>query len=357
MKRRDLTLAGVHLGDPLAGPETVHVDLVNACNAACVTCWDHSPLLDAPRPAPWKARRARAGDVEDLLDDLGSLGGLRAVILSGMGEPFVHPEVYRVCEAVKRRGLHLTVITNLLLADPDRVLSLGVDQLLVGVHAATPEAYRAFHPGFGEAEWARLLDLLGRFAGAGRRLRHVQVICATNDRELPAMVRFAARYHSDGITFKLASLLDGTERVALSPEGRQALVAEGIPAAREEAARLGVATNLDVLARQLSAGGAATAPIEETGCFMGYAYARVTVDRDVLYCCDTEVKVGSLASGARFSDLWRGPEWQALRDRLRAGRYFEGCSRCGKYAQNEALSRAFEKAYGAERLLEVTGRA
>ncbi|KAA0254164.1 MAG: radical SAM protein [Acidobacteria bacterium] len=357
MKRRELTLAGVHLGEPLAGPGTVHVDLVNACNAACVTCWDHSPLLSSPRPASWKGKRARAEDVDRLLDDLGTLGGLRSVILSGMGEPFVHPEIHAICESVKRRTLHLTVITNLLLADPGKVLSIGVDQLLIGVHAATAESYRAFHPGTGEAEWTRLLASLDRFAGAGKRFRHVQVICATNAHELPAMVRLAARYGAGGITFKLASLLDGTERVALSPEAREALVAEGIPSAREEASRLGVATNLDVLARQLSAGGARTAPIAETGCFMGYAYARVTVEGDVLYCCDTEVKVGSLASGARFSDLWLGPRWQDLRDRLRSGRYFEGCSRCGKYAQNVALGRAFEEAYGTRRLLQVTGRA
>ena len=48
-KRRDRILDGMRAGVPGGGPETVHVDLTNACNAACVTCWDHSPMLDAPR--------------------------------------------------------------------------------------------------------------------------------------------------------------------------------------------------------------------------------------------------------------------------------------------------------------------
>ena len=357
MKRRDLTLAGIHLGEPLTGPETVHVDLVNACNTDCVTCWDHSPLLATPRPAAWKRKQARADDVEQLLDDLAALGGLRSVILSGMGEPFVHPEIYEICESVKRRGLHLTVITNLVLADPERVLSIGVDQLLIGIQAASPESYRAFHPSARDGEWDRLLKHLAVFAEAGKRFRHVQVICGTNAHELPAMVRLAARYAADGVTFKLASLKGGTERIAVTAEQRAILAERGLARAREEAERLGVATNLDVFERQLSAGGAATAPIQTTGCFAGYAYSRVTVNGDVLYCCDTDVKVGSLSGGTRFSTLWHGPAWQALRERLRSGSYFEGCSRCGKYAWNVALGRAFERAYGTRRLLEVTGRA
>ena len=74
-------------------------------------------------------------------------------------------------------------------------------------------------------------------------------------------------------------------------------------------------------------------PIADVGCFMGYVYTRITASLDVLYCCNTEVRVGSLAD-ARFSELWRGDAWQALRDRLRRGDYFAGCARCGKFEQN-----------------------
>lgn len=357
VKRRDLTLAGIDAGAPVTGPETVHVDLVNACNTDCVTYWDHSPLLDAPRPAAWKGRRARTEDVERLLGDLDELGGLRNVILSGMGEPFLHPGVWEVVAAVKRRPLHLTIITNLLLADPSRVLDSGIDQLLVGVHAASKEAYEAFHPSCRNGEWDLLLAKLRLFRDAGRRFKQVHVVCSVNARELPEMVALAAETNAGAVTFKRASLKGGTERCGLDEAARRALLEEGLPRAREAAARLGVATNLEVLERQLASPGEETTPIGDPGCFMGYAYARVTVDREVLYCCDPSIRVGSLADGSRFSDLWRGAAWQELRDRLRAGESFPGCAQCGKYNQNVALARAFEHRYGAKRLLEVTGRA
>jgi hypothetical protein len=100
-----------------------------------------------------------------------------------------------------------------------------------------------------------------------------------------------------------------------------------------------------------------TAPIDQVGCFMGFSYARVLVDGTVLYCCNTDVRVGSLSSGVTFGELWRGAAWQTLRDRFREGRYLESCRQCGKLNQNVKLARAYEQRFGLDALLEVTGRS
>ncbi|MCC6214202.1 MAG: radical SAM protein [Polyangiaceae bacterium] len=351
---RSRVLQGIERGAPFHGPETIHVDVTNACHASCVTCWDHSPLLRVARAPEWKRRRMAPERLEALLDDASTLGGLRKIILSGMGEPFGHPDIERLIQAVKSRGLHLTVITHLTLADPARVVELGVDQLLVGVHAASEAAYRAFHPGFRGDEWRRLVAALGVFRAAGRRFKHVQVICSTNAHELPEMVRFADEHRAHGITFKLASLRDGTEARRITEDQRATLVADGVPRARALSAELGVATNLDVFARQLAAGGAETAPISEIGCFIGYTYARVTVDGTVLYCCDPAIVVGHLDE-ASFSELWSGPRWAELRARLRRGEYLPRCGQCGKLAQNVELRERFTQRYGEDRARAVTG--
>ena len=103
------------------GPQTLHIDVTNACNTNCVTCWDHSPHLNEARPTIWKKQRADAAKLRALVDDVCSLdgegGGLQAVIVSGMGEPFTHPEIYEILEDLKARGLHVTIITNLVAAD------------------------------------------------------------------------------------------------------------------------------------------------------------------------------------------------------------------------------------------------
>lgn len=361
---QDPRLIGIDRGEPVLGPQTLHIDITNGCNTNCVTCWDHSPYLRIGRSGEWKRQRVSVTEVAEILDDAADLGGLRAVILSGMGEPFTHPQIYELIGEVKRRGLHLTIITNLVAADEEKILALGVDQLLIGVHGASEAAYRAFHPSFTAADWQRLHAMLGRFRDAGRGFKHVHVICAVNADEPAAMVRQAAAYGAEQVNFKLASLHSGTEAVRLSPEQRRELLQRGVPEAQAEAERLGVATNLAVFARQLAAGGDydgdgdgdATAPIEEVGCFMGYVYARILVDGTVLYCCNTEVRVGTLADGTRLGDLWRGPAWQALRERMRRGEYFKSCQQCGKLNQNVQLGQRFAAAFGEARRLAVIGR-
>ena len=337
MTRPEL-LDGIRAGRPRAGPATLHVDVTNGCNTNCITCWDHSPLLALGRSSAWKRQRVDAQAVEALLDDVATLGGLQAVIVSGMGEPFTHPDIYRILAAVKDRGLHLTVITNLVAADPDVVLGLDVDQLLVGIHGASERAYLDFHPSFGPRDWSRLHEMLATFAAAGRRYKHVQVVAACNAGELVGMIELGARHHAGQVNFKLASLGGGTEAARIDEAQRARLLHELVPAAGLRAAELGVAHNLDVFRGQLEAGGAATADIAAIGCYMGYAYARILVDGTVLYCCNTEVRVGSLRE-APLSTLWPGPAWQALRDRFRRGEYLDSCAQCGKLNQNVQIAR------------------
>lgn len=88
---------------------------------------------------------------------------------------------------------------------------------------------------------------------------------------------------------------------------------------------------------------------------MGYAYARVLVDGTVLYCCNVEVRVGSLRDST-FSALWSGDAWNALRDRFRRGEYLASCGQCGKLNQNVKLGRAYARRFGEAALLEATGR-
>jgi MoaA/NifB/PqqE/SkfB family radical SAM enzyme len=371
--KRSLLLEGALRGTPVVGPQSIHIDVTNGCNTNCVTCWDHSPLLRIGRSSAWKRKRVDVETVRALLDDAASLGGLRAVVVSGMGEPFTHPEIDAVLSEVKLRGLHLTVITNLVAADPARILALGVDELLVGVHGASEASYLAFHPSFSAHHWDTLRRMLRELALGGLRAKHVHVICRTNAHELAAMIDQAADLSARLVNFKLASLKDGTEAARASRVDLLA-IDQDLDALRARAARREVVTNLDTFALQVKAAlarpgetaevddapdqaGPATAPIEEVGCFMGFAYARILVDGTVLYCCNTEVVVGSLAGGDRFSDLWRGATWQAMRDRMRRGDYLASCQQCGKIAQNVKLAERFEREHGRDALLRVTGRA
>ncbi|MGB7922979.1 MAG: radical SAM protein [Pyrinomonadaceae bacterium] len=352
---RVLRLRGIAAGSVLTGPQTVHIDLANGCNTNCVTCWDHSPLLLDARSNAWKRQRVAFDDFDAFAADLASMNSVEAVILSGMGDPFVNPDIYRIVEASKRHGWHVTVLTNALLADAGRVLASDVDMMLISVNGVSAQSYVAFHPNLTAHDFARLLSLLEQFADAGKRFKHVQVINRDTAREVPEMVRFAARYNAAHVTYKLASLGHGTESCAITEQQRERLKTEWIPEALAEAERLGVETNLDVFARQTEAGGLATAPVKEVGCFMGWTYARVTVEGKILFCCSTEVEVGDLAHG-KFSEQWFGARWNETRERLMRGHYFASCAQCGKLNQNVKIGRKVRERFGEPVYLARTGR-
>jgi hypothetical protein len=189
-------------------------------------------------------------------------------------------------------------------------------------------------------------------------VKQVQVICAPNAHELVAMIELAAHTAATQVNFKLASLKDGTEAVRLSQPQRQQLLTSWIPEAKKRAATLSVTTNLEVFEAQARGGDGCsqdTAPMGEIGCFVGAFYARITVDGTVLFCCNTEVVVGSLQT-LPFSAWWRSARWEHWRRRMREGRYLDSCSQCGKVNQNVALSSRFKQRFGDAAWLEVTGR-
>lgn len=330
-------IASMLEGGPRIGPETVHFDIANNCNTRCTTCWHHSPHLQAQfvPSAAWKRQRLTFAAFKPMLDDLLALGGLENIILSGMGDPTLNPELYAMVEYAHGADIAVTIITNLLKADLPRLLaSDGELDLLTSICGVTQPVWQAFHAHPSPRGFERLVEQLETLAEVGFRPKHVQVINTDNVHELPEMIRFASRFPVKRVNFKLASLARGTQAVALSSEQQQRLVDTWIPQAQAEASRLEITTDLPAFATQVVPGSTRTAPIEETGCFMGYLYGRVTVEGELLYCCNTNVSVGQVTAETPLSEMWDGPRYASLRQHLRAGRYFKGCDQCGKYKQN-----------------------
>jgi MoaA/NifB/PqqE/SkfB family radical SAM enzyme len=313
---------------PRLGPETVHIDLVNACNLDCVTCWNYAPGLASPKTPAWKAQRMDEDTFYRVLAEVASTD-VERIILSGGGEPFLHPRIHEFISAVKARGLALTVISNGTLCDFPRLAALGVDQMLLNTSAASAATYVAYHPNQDESSFDRLVDGIAEVRGRiGINL--VQVINALNAHELGAMVELSARVGARA-SFKLGDTPPGTEALALTGTQRQTLLLKSIPAARAAAEKLDVKHNLDSFATQLvcTTSKKMDAP---PPCFAGYLYSRVFVDGRVFFCCE-HIEVGRI-DFHDFATIWSSPDYDAVRHRLHEGRGYPGCTRCGKHDMN-----------------------
>ena len=334
---KQLRMSGILDNRPRLGPQTVHFDIANGCNVRCTTCWHHSPHLnEAHVPSiEWKRKAMSFATYRKIMDDLIELGGLEQIILSGMGDPSLNPELPEMVRFAHQAGVGVTIITNLLALDLKELLaSPGELNLLTSVCGVAEQTWNAFHGGSFAGGFGRLIKQLDLLKAASFLPKHVQVINSQNYHEVPNMVRFASKWPAKRVNFKFASLINGTEAVALSDEQKRELVEILIPRASAIAELKGIETDLAAFKTQISVGDHATAPIEEVGCYMGTIYCRITVDLELLYCCNTEISVGYLSDATSFNDLWNGESYRKLRARIGSGDYFDSCRQCGKYKQN-----------------------
>ncbi|MBC8102993.1 MAG: radical SAM protein [Cytophagales bacterium] len=324
---------------PGVGPQSIGVVLTNACNLNCITCWSYSPLRRELPTLDWRRRRLSRETLRALFEDAAALRAER-VIFTGGGDPLAHPEFYDIAADAKAMGLKVTLISNLTLArDRARLLALRLDTVLANFSCGDAETYAAFHPNRAPADFAPLLDTLRAVAAGGAELKLVFVVCAINAHVLPRAVAIAGQLGAS-LQFKRVSITDETRSLDLSTSHQTALLAQ-LPALRSQSSALKVAANWDVFAAELrgSERAESAATVEETGCWAGHYYGRVSASGDVSFCCNQNpaLRVGSLHE-ASFEALWTSPRWQEIRDRLRAGSYVAGCAQCGKMDLNHRVA-------------------
>lgn len=174
-------------------PDTrkLYLEPTTGCNLECRTCirniWE-DPIAEMSMET---FRRLEEG--------LDTLPGLERVIFTGFGEPLSHPHLLEMVEAMRRRGLAVTIGTNGLLLDPllsEELVRLGVDRLVVSLDGVTPETYA----GVRGAMISQVLENIRALNAAKRRRDSLLpnlgiefVALKSNLHELPQLAGLASR--------------------------------------------------------------------------------------------------------------------------------------------------------------------
>lgn len=141
----------------------LYLEPTTACNLHCRTCI-RNVWCD---PAAEMSMDCFANVVAGLAD----LPQLRRVVLTGFGEPLLHPHLLDMIEAVRRLDLAVTIGSNGLLltaAVARDLVRLGVDRLVVSVDGVRPETYAG-------VRGAMLTEVLGNL----RRLNEIKAQLAS----------------------------------------------------------------------------------------------------------------------------------------------------------------------------------
>ncbi len=355
-----LRLLGALTGGVFRGPHTFHLDVANACNVNCKYCWFHSPLAKNRKDvdqfdAAWRREMIDWDLFCALVDDLAALGTREDLLLSGKGEPLLHPRCLDMVAYIKNRGLGLTLFSNGLLVGQEAREALvdhGANLLYVSLSSASHEVYEFLHPGHPGAELDEVRERIGALNELKRqravelpRVMMVDVLCRTNAHEVLDFYELARELGAEHVRYQLIHVQDYNEELKLLPEQIPA-VREAMAEAhrREEQGGPSIVTNIDYQLETLdpATGKWGHARTPDEGCYVGWTFSRSWTNGDVSFCCSPKV-VGTLVEQP-FREIWTGSAYgdfrRAARDLQRnAGMTFrngapllgEHCNGCPNY--------------------------
>lgn len=121
-------------------PHELMIELTTECNLNCLHCFRNS--MREPFGSMTKETMVR------ILSEI-EKNGVKAVSLSGWGEPLYHPDALWFIEELKKRDVRVLLNTNgiLLLDNIEKLVRLGVDVIIVSLDATEPETYAEIRRG------------------------------------------------------------------------------------------------------------------------------------------------------------------------------------------------------------------
>lgn len=274
--------------------------------------------------------------VIEILDDCAEMG-VRAIQLTGGGEPTVHPQFPEIVRAVLDRGLELALVTNGV-RFPGGVISdlMRATWIRVSIDAGNPETYRTYRR-CPEWHWRKMLGNLSelvaqkRETGSNVTIGVGFVVARENHTEIVDLVLRARQAGVDNVRISAAFTTEG------------AAYHEGIfeEAKRQASEAVGLATPefrvYDMLGDRV--GDLEEGAPDYEFCGIQHFTTYIAGDQRVYRCCVTSYNdqgfLGDLRD-QRFATLWSSPE---KRQRMRT---FDArtCERCMFNNRNRAINAA-----------------
>jgi MoaA/NifB/PqqE/SkfB family radical SAM enzyme len=170
-------------------PVQLYIESTNRCNLKCRGCIHFKGNWESARDITLDQLRR----ITDQLPDL------KRVVLHGIGEPLLNPQLPAMIGHLKRRGVRVVINSNGILLDAGlrkALVDSGLDELRISLDAASPRGYRQMR---GSDQFDRIIAniralkvLQADLQPAGPALSLWFLGTRDNIEELPQFVRLAA---------------------------------------------------------------------------------------------------------------------------------------------------------------------
>jgi len=288
-----------------AYPYVLKIESTNICNLRCPFC------LDRDRSAFEEGRgfgRMSLDQFKKIVDVLGPY--TIRINLYGSGEPVLFPEIYDMISYASSKNIAVAISANLSGFKPenvDKLLTCGLEHLIISCHGATPESYAKYNVG---GNFERVMESMRLLARRRKELKQRTpfldwqfLLFSHNEHEKPLAKKLAKEIGVDIIRFVLPNI---------PPEHKK----EWRPGQRKEEAKAFEQSGEDE-------GSGKTAPkkpvpIKVHRCSWLYRSIFFNWDGGVLPCCHEQIYAendfGHADDVANFPELWNNDRYRQARN-------------------------------------------
>ena len=113
-------------------PKHVQVEVTTFCNMNCLSC-GRRDIIEKPH-------HMQFGELKEIFDAIQP----HNINLSGLGEPLLNPDIFKMIAYCKSKGAVVNFPTNLNVSSKliRKLVEAGPQQIKVSIDSATPETYR-----------------------------------------------------------------------------------------------------------------------------------------------------------------------------------------------------------------------
>ena len=317
-------------------PAVLYIETTNRCDSLCQTCIRTFQTLEPPKDLT----------LDELTKLVDQFPRLQRVLLHGIGEPLLNPQLFEMIAYLKGRGVAVVFNSDAIgLKEKKRraLIDSGLDELRVSMDAATPETYRAIRgvPMFHRVveNVTALVDLQRETAATTPRVSLWFTVMKNNLRELPDFIRLAG---------KIGAAEVNVQRLIYYGQGMavQELSLYGTLNALETQMLAEAARTCQELGILLRASGDTTPEASLTpeerqrpwaGCQRPWSLSYVTANGNVLPCCispwTAKNYAGLILGNAfreSFAEIWNGERYQRFRTQFESSEAPDPCRGCGR---------------------------
>lgn len=227
--------------------------------------------------------------------------GTRELILTGEGEPLLHPKIIDIITVLKNQGFTLQLFTNGTLLNQKRAEELvasGVDTIKISHWANSPDEYKRLYPGTKPDNYEKINQGIAFLTNekVKRGIKTPKVILSSpinqiNRNSIAKKIELAHELKCDGIAVNPYKHWGGEfGDVALSQE-ELIEVTQELKKLKKQLNYYHLSHNIDDLIAQYKLGEKAW---EKTPCYAGWYTTRIRSDGVVMPCCRCYIPLGDL---------------------------------------------------------------